>query len=148
MRLSPRLLILVVAALPSSPLRAQEVTQLTVEQAVQEAYRVNDQLRAAQARAEAADDTSRSTRGQLLPALSATEQWQHFDSPFVINLSGTPGQGITARNINTNTLSVAANQPVLGLVHLGFSLASANHSADASHSDADATQASLGEQVR
>jgi outer membrane protein len=148
MRVTSRLLALAVATLPCGLSQAQEVTQLTVEQAVQEAYRVNDQLRAARARAEAADDTSRSTRGQLLPALSATEQWQHFDSPFVINLSGAPGQGITARNINANTLSVSANQPVLGLVHLGFSLASANHSADATHSEAEATQASLGEQVR
>ena len=32
---------------------AQTVTRLTVEEAVQEAFRVNDQLRAAQARAEA-----------------------------------------------------------------------------------------------
>ena len=68
MRLSPRLLVLAVAALPCGLLHAQEVTQLTVEQAVQEAYRVNDQLRAARARADAADDTSRSTRGQHLPA--------------------------------------------------------------------------------
>lgn len=148
MRLSP-LLALTVAALGPAPLvHAQEVTRLTVEQAVQEAYRVNDQLRAARARADAAEDSSRSTRGQLLPALSATEQWQHYDSPFVINLSGAPGQGITARNINANTLSVSANQPVLGLVHLGFSVASANHSADASRSDAQVAEASLGEQVR
>lgn len=148
MRLSPLLALTVVALGPARPVHAQEITRLTVEQAVQEAYRVNDQLRAARARAEAAEDTSRSTRGQLLPALSATEQWQHFDSPFVINLSGAPGQGFTARNINANTLSVSANQPVLGLVHLGFSVSSANHTVDASRSDAQVAEASLGEQVR
>jgi outer membrane protein len=148
MRLSPRLLVFAAAVVGAAVAHAQAVTRLTVEQAVQEAIRVNDQLRAARARAEAAGDTSRSARGQLLPALSATEQWQHFDSPFVINLSGQPGQGVVARNINANTLSVSANQPVLGLVHLGFGVASANHSADASRSDADAVAASLGEQVR
>jgi outer membrane protein len=148
MRLSPRLHVFAAAVVGAAVAHAQAVTRLTVEQAVQEAIRVNDQLRAARARAEAAGDTSRSARGQLLPALSATEQWQHFDSPFVINLSGQPGQGVVARNINANTLSISANQPVLGLVHLGFGVASANHSADASRSDADAVAASLGEQVR
>jgi len=148
MRLSPRVLVFAAAVVGAAVAHAQAVTRLTVEQAVQEAIRVNDQLRAARARAEAAGDTSRSARGQLLPALSATEQWQHFDSPFVINLSGQPGQGVVARNINANTLSVSANQPVLGLVHLGFGVASANHSADASRSDADAVAASLSEQVR
>jgi outer membrane protein len=146
MRLS-RMLVAVAALAPWSSLLAQEVTRLTVERAVQEADRVNDQLRAARARAEAANDTSKSVRGQLLPALSATEQWQHFDSPFVISL-GAPGQSFTARNINANTLSVSANQPVLGLVHLGYGLSSANHSADASRSDAQVAQASVGEQVR
>jgi outer membrane protein len=148
MRLSRHLFLGLFALGPAGVVFGQEVTRLTVEQAVQEAYRVNDQLRAARMRAEAADDSSRSARGQLLPALSATEQWQHFDSPFVINLSGQPGQGITARNINANTLSVSANQPVLGLVHLGFGVASANHAADASHSDALVAEASLAEQVR
>jgi outer membrane protein len=148
MRLSPLLMLGVSAFGVSAPVFGQEITRLTVEQAVQEAYRVNDQLRAVRMRAEAAEDSSRSARGQLLPALSATEQWQHFDSPFVINLSGAPGQGTTARNINANTLSVSANQPVLGLVHLGFGVASANHTAAASRSDAQVAEASLGEQVR
>jgi outer membrane protein len=147
MRQLPRLF-LVAAAVSGSLARSQGVTQLTVDQAVQEALRVNDQLRAARARAEAADDTSKSVRGQLLPALSATEQWQHYDSPFVINLSGQPGAGVTARNINANTLAVSANQPVLGLVRLGFGVASANHSADASRAEAEATAASLTEQVK
>jgi outer membrane protein len=149
MRLSPRLLVLAAVVVgPTGIAHGQGVTRLTVEQAVQEAIVVNDQLRAARARAEAADDNSKSARGQLLPALSATEQWQHYDSPFVINLSGAPSQGIVARNINTNTVGLSASQPVLGLVHLGFGVASANHSADASHSDFQAVAASLGEQVR
>lgn len=147
MRLSPRSLVLAVAVVaPGGLAHGQAVTRLTVEQAVQEAIRVNDQLRAARARAEAADDISRSARGQLLPALSGAEQWQHYDSPFVVNLA--PGQSFVARNINTNALSLTATQPVLGLVHLGFGLASANRSADASHSDAQAAAAALGEQVR
>ncbi|MGO8969395.1 MAG: TolC family protein [Myxococcaceae bacterium] len=149
MRKSPSLLLLALSILgPGGLARAQSVTKLTVEQAVQEAFRVNDQLRAAQMRADAADDSSRSARGNLLPALSGTEQWQHFNAPFTINVSGQPGQSILARNINANTLTVSANQPLLGLVHLGFSLASANHSADASRSDAQSVAASLGEQVR
>jgi outer membrane protein len=147
----PSLPLVLVAAVVLGPPRishAQALTRLTVEEAVQEAFRVNDQLRAARARAEAAEDNSRSARGQLLPALSANEQWQHYNAPFEINITGQPGQSFVARNINTNTLSVAANQPVLGLVRLGFGLASANRSADASRSDAQAVAASIGEQVR
>ncbi len=148
MRLSPLLLLATAFLGPRGLADAQSVTQLTVEQAVQEAFRVNDQLRAAQLRADSADDTSRSARGNLLPALSGTEQWQHFNAPFTVNVSGQPGQNIPVRNLNTNALIVSANQPLLGLVHLGFTVASANHSADASRSDAQAVAASLGEQVR
>ena len=146
MRFSAPLLVLAAVVVgPEGMAYGQDATRLTVEQAVQEAIRVNDQLRAARARAEAADDLSRSARGQLLPALSGSDQWQHYDSPFAINLAG---QNFVARNINVNALSLTATQPVLGLVHLGFGLASANHSADASHSDAQVTAAALGEQVR
>ena len=145
----PRLLLLATALLgPGGLVYAQSVTRLTVEQAVQEAFRVNDQLRAAQLRADSADDSSRSARGNLLPALSGTDQWQHFNAPFSVNVSGQPGQNIPVRGLNANTLTLSANQPLLGLVHLGFSVASANHSADASRSDAQAVAASLGEQVR
>jgi outer membrane protein len=146
MRLSAPLLVLAAGVMGHGGLAyGQTVTRLTVEQAVQEAIRVNDQLRASRARAEAAEDLSRSARGQLLPALNATEQYQHWDSTFAIGLAG---QNFVARNINTNTLSLTATQPVLGLVHLGYGLSSANHSADASRSDAQVTAASLGEQVR
>jgi outer membrane protein len=146
MRLSAPLLVLAAGVMGHGGLAyGQTVTRLTVEQAVQEAIRVTDQLRASRARAEAAEDLSRSARGQLLPALNATEQYQHWDSTFAIGLAG---QNFVARNINTNTLSLTATQPVLGLVHLGYGLSSANHSADASRSDAQVTAASLGEQVR
>ena len=146
MRLSAPQLVLAAGVMGHGGLAyGQTVTRLTVEQAVQEAIRVNDQLRASRARAEAAEDLSRSARGQLLPALNATEQYQHWDSTFAIGLAG---QNFVARNINTNTLSLTATQPVLGLVHLGYGLSSANHSADASRSDAQVTAASLGEQVR
>ena len=132
----------------AGPARAQSVTRLTVDQTVQEALRVNDQLRAARARADAAGDSARSVRGQLLPVLSAGEQWQHYTEPFVINLSGQPGQGVTVRNINSNTLTVSANQPILGLVRLGYGFSSANRSADASQSDAQAVAANVTEQVQ
>jgi outer membrane protein len=148
MRTSRRPFLVAVAtalAAVAGPVHAQTVTRLTVEEAVQEALRVNDQLRAARARAGAAADSSNSVRGQLLPALSATEQWQHYDSPFVISLGGS---GVVARNINANTLSVSANQPVLGLVRLAYGLSAANRSADASSSDAKVVAAAVGEQVR
>jgi len=149
MRQDLRLLFLATAVvLPSGLALGQTLTRLTVEQTVEEAFRVNDQLRAAQMRAESADDNSHSARGNLLPALSGTEQWQHYNAPFTINVTGQPGQNILVRNLNANTLILSANQPLLGLVHLGYGLSSANHAADASHSDARSVAETLAEQVR
>src|SRR6185295_13031330 len=50
------------------------------------------------------DDTARSARGRLLPALSASDTWQHWDGPFIISLAppGTPSSGVVARNVNSN----------------------------------------------
>lgn len=136
------------AILASSAALAQATQTLTIDEAVNEALRVNDQLRAARFRAEGAEDTTRSARGRLLPALSASDTWQHWDSTFAINLA--PGQAppITARNINTNVFTVAANQPVLGLLHRERDLRAASSSAGASRADEADAQAAISEQVR
>ena len=131
-----------------SAAHAQTVQTLTVEEAVAEAVKVNDQLRAARFRAEGSEDTARSARGQLLPQLNASDTWQHYDSPFVISL-GPPGSpAITARNVNTNIFTVSAQQPVLGLLHRARSFSSAGSSAEASRADEANTRSQLAEQVR
>ena len=79
---------LIAAALLAPVAALAEGSQiLTIDDAVNEALRVNDQLRAVRFRAEGAEDTARSARGRLLPVLSATDTWQHWDGPFVISLS-------------------------------------------------------------
>jgi outer membrane protein len=129
----------------SSLALAQQAQTLTIEDAVTEALRVNDQLRASRFRAEGAEDTARSARGRLLPALNASYAYQHYADPFVIQFGGPP---LTARNINTNTLILSADQPVLGLLHRARDLSAAGSSADASRADEANARSELGEQVR
>jgi len=129
--------------------RAQGAQTLTIEEAVSEALRVNDQLHAARYRAESAEDTARSARGRLLPVLNASDNWQHYESPFVIQL-GPPGLSppTTARNINTNTVTVSADQPILGLLYRTRDFAAAGHSAEASRADEANSKSEIAEQVR
>ena len=139
---------LLTAAVIGSVARAQTAQTMTVDQAVTEAVRVNDQLRAARFRAEGAEDTARSARGQLLPQFNANNTWQHYDSPFVIALGPPTSPPITARNVNTNTFTVSAEQPVLGLFHRVKEFSAAGSSAEASRADEASTRLALGEQVR
>ena len=129
--------------------RAQAAQTLTVEDAVNEGLRVNDQLQAARYRAESAEDTARSARGRLLPALNANDTWQHWDSPFVIQL-GPPGAAppTTARNINTNTFTLSGDQPILGLLHRSRDFSAAGSSAEASRADEANSRSQIAEQVR
>jgi outer membrane protein len=128
--------------------RAQTTQTLTVEEAVAEAVKANDQLRAARFRAEGSEDNARSARGQLLPQLNANNTWQHYDSPFVLDL-GPPGSPpITARNVNTNIFTVSAQQPVLGLLHRAREFSAAGSAAEASRADEANTRSQLAEQVR
>ena len=61
------------ALLVSSATPAEERQVLTIDEAVAEALRVNDQLAAARYQAEGAEDTARSARGRLLPTLNASD---------------------------------------------------------------------------
>ena len=142
---------LIAAALVASASALAEGPQtLTIDETVNEALRVNDQLKAVRYRAEGAEDTARSARGRLLPVLSASDTWQHWDGPFVISLGppGTPSSGLVARNINTNVFTVAAQQPILGLLHRERDLKAASASADASRADEQDAQSQIAEQVR
>jgi len=138
------------ALLASSAAPAEGSQTLTIDDAVAEALRVNDQLHAVRYRAEGAEDTARSARGRLLPALSMSDTWQHWDGPFAINLA-PPGIAVpptVARNVNTNVFTVGAQQPVLGLLHRERDLKSASASADASRADEADARSQLAEQVR
>jgi outer membrane protein len=136
------------ALLVSSATLAEERQVLTIDQAVTEALRVNDQLAAARYQAEGAEDTARSARGRLLPTLNASDTVQHWNAPFVITLGPPGSSGVVARNVNTNTVTVAAQQPLLGLFHRARDLKAASSSAGASRANEAAAQADIAEQVR
>ena len=136
------------ALLVSSATRAEERQVLTIDEAVAEALRVNDQLAAARFQAEGAEDTARSARGRLLPTLNASDTVQHWNAPFVITLGPPGSSGVVARNVNTNTVTVAAQQPLLGLFHRERDLKAASSSAGASRANEAAAQADISEQVR
>ncbi len=136
------------ALLISSAAVAEERQVLTIDEAVTEALRVNDQLAAARYQAEGAEDTARSARGRLLPTLNASDTVQHWNSPFVITLGPPGSSGVVARNVNTNTVTVAAQQPLLGLFHRERDLKAASSSAGASRANEAAAQADIAEQVR
>lgn len=136
------------ALLVSSAALAEERQTLTIDEAVTEALRVNDQLAAARYQAEGAEDTARSARGRLLPTMNASDTWQHWNAPFVITLGPPGSSGLVARNVNTNVFTVAAQQPVVGLLHRERDLKAAGSSAEASRANQAAAQADVAEQVR
>jgi multidrug resistance protein len=55
---------------------------------------------------------------------------------------------VVARNVNTNVFTVAAQQPILGLLHRERDLKAASASADASRADQADAQSQIAEQVR
>jgi outer membrane protein len=87
---------------------------LTVEGAVQLAIQSSPRLAAARERQRGRAEGATAAGRRMLPSVHVSEEFQIFDSPFVINL-GTP---ITARNQVANTFVASADQPVLGLLHL------------------------------
>jgi len=129
---------------------AEPAQTLTIDDAVNEALRVNDQLHAARFRAEGAEDSARSARGRLLPALNASNNFQHYADPFVLQIgpqvAGNPP--VTARNVNTNTLTISGDQPILGLLHRAKDFSAAGSLAEASRADEENARAQLAEQVR
>jgi outer membrane protein TolC len=128
-----------------APFAAHASRQLTVDDAVQLALQQNGHVAAARAQADAAEDSAKSVRGHLLPSVHFSDEQQHWDSPFTINFGGA---GLTARNINTNLLSVSAGQPLLGLLHLTQDYAATNSAADAARAGAKTTEAAIEEAVR
>lgn len=118
--------------------------ELAIDEALQRIDTQSPQLRAARARAMAADATRKSIRGRLLPSLYVSDEQQRYQDPFTIAFpspSGAVGPALVARDLSTNTLVVAATQPVLGLLHLTQDYAAASDGATASALTAQAAVA-------
>ncbi|MFZ5439833.1 MAG: TolC family protein [Myxococcota bacterium] len=123
---------------------------LTVEDAVRRVLDSSAQVQAARERRDAAADASRSVRGQLLPALSVSDELQHYSGPFTVALTipGAPvSPGLNVRDQNTNTLVLGAKQPVVGLLKTSQDFVAANANADAAQAQLEATERGLREAV-
>jgi outer membrane protein TolC len=72
------------------------------------------ELQAARQHAVASDEASKSVGGRLLPSVHVSDEYQHWDSPFIIPQFSAFGP---LRDANTNTFVASARQPLLGLLH-------------------------------
>ena len=120
---------------------------LTVDEAVQRAIAHSYAVAAAHAREDAARASASAQRSRMLFGVHVSEEQQHYDSPFVIAIvEGAPG--VAVRNINTNTLAVGAQQPLLGLLHLNADREALSSRADAAAQSVSAAEREVKEQVQ
>ena len=120
---------------------------ITVDEAVQLATARGSTVAAARARGEAARAGADSLRGRMLFGVRVNDEQQHYDSPFTIALlPGVPG--VTVRNTNTNTFSVGAEQPLLGLLRLSQEHGALSAQADAAEESIKAAGNAVREQVQ
>jgi outer membrane protein TolC len=139
---------------------AHGAERLSVDDAVKLALENNPRNRADHVRADAAHDVARSVRGRLGFSLRLSEEYQHFDCPFAVsfttfqggciaNLPASPGMPpLVVRKQDTNTFAAVADQPILGLLHLGYDYAAQSQTADAADAAANVGEAALREAVR
>jgi outer membrane protein TolC len=126
---------------------------LGVEQAVSLALRDNPRLQAGRARLQAAREVSSSTSRRRLPGVHVSEEAQRFDKPFAIAFPsmGAPAAEapvFVARERNTSTLAVSADQPLLGLGRLTEETAALEESAAATAADVAALEAAVRQAVQ
>ena len=130
----------------ASGVAAPERTVLTQEVVVQRVLERNAALRAARARRDATRAQAQSARGRLLPALSLSEEVQRYDSPFPVTFPPPIGT-VVARDQSTSAFTAAADQPLLGLLHLGEDAAAQGSASAATQADLLTTEASVKEAV-
>jgi outer membrane protein len=123
----------------SPALAKAEPRRLGVEEVVAAAVREHPRLVSARARAAAAVAQQGSARGRLFAPIVVSDEYQHWNKPFAIAFAA-PGAAmagaeapapVTVRDRNTNTFTVAASQPLLGLLHRNQDLKSQARSAEA-----------------
>jgi outer membrane protein TolC len=90
--------------------------RLSLDDVIHIALQTHPRLSAARSRAEGARDLEKSAGGRLLPAVSVSEEYQIYDSPFALPLPIPNSEPVTAREKTTNTFVVAASQPLVGLL--------------------------------
>lgn len=136
--------------------QAQQATQapatakhtITVDEALSIIDTRQPALLAARARMEAAASAAKSQRGRLLPSVhvGASENWYHSSVYVSKTLLGSTDPNMFKAfpsNVSVGMLSVAASQPILGLLHLSEDYAAASNAADASAESLKASRAEM-----
>jgi outer membrane protein TolC len=137
-----------------TPARAAE--KLSVDDAVRLALANHPELRSVSARANASSDQARSARGRLGATVQVYDHYQHWDDAFSINpgaigfpaAASSSSRQLVARDRDTNTLTVSASQPLVGLLHLSHEWSAARASAAAAKASVDVAAADLRQIVR
>ena len=139
----------VVAVTAGAPARA-EPRRVTVDEAVDLALQRDPALLAARARVDTADEAGKSVRGRLGVAVRLTNQFQHWDRSFDLDLlpPGTPEVPFEVRARNVNDFAASATQPLLGLARISYDYKAQRHLAEAEAQAARATVAAVREGVR
>lgn len=131
---------------------AQE--RITVDDAVKLALQGNYRLLTVGKRAAGSHDLALSTGARLLPSVRLSEELQHWDCPFAIDLATFSGKCQTdpsqkvVREQNTNSFVATVSQPIVGLLHTGFDYGAQRANAAASDAGAKVARAQVVQTVR
>ncbi len=130
--------------LASAATAGAEPQRLSVEDVVRAALREHPRLVSARAHAAAASAQADSARGRLLTPVVVSDEYQHWNKPFQV---GFGDNTFTARERDTNTFTVAASQPLLGLLHRGQELKAQSRSASAAEANVRANEGALRDSI-
>ena len=147
MRCPSRLFLLscALALLSSASAAAGESRVVTVDEAVAMAIAQNAALQAARARLEAGQAAASSTARRLAPAIHLGDEYQHYNSTFDAAIS--PVASFRVRGRDTNMFTVAADQPLLGLLRLSADYSGQQESAEAGAAQVESAELSLRQAV-
>lgn len=135
---------LLAGVLAQTKLAQAESQRLSVEDVVRVALREHPRLVAARARASAAAAQEDGARGRLLTPIIVSDEYQHWNKPFVVEFGPS---SFTARKQDTNTFTVAASQPLLGLLQRSADLKAQARSADAAAAGVRVNEGALRDEI-
>jgi outer membrane protein len=115
--------------------------RLTIEDVSKLVVTTGPELKAVREHAQAAVEQSYVSRGRLLPAIHVSDEYQHWDSPFAFPNFGN------VRDLNTNTFTAGASQPLLGLLSRGHEYSARKTGAAAAEQGVRASESSARESV-
>jgi outer membrane protein TolC len=130
-------IVLQVSILVGLPLAAA-ARPITLPEALALAQRGNLELQAASAEVERARAEAHAARGQLGPRLLVDDTLQVWNDSFSVSFSGSPP--ILVRDQVTNSLTLSAAQPLVGLYPLGEQFGSRRRLEEAARADHRATR--------